>query len=168
MLSQRNGSILKTTRDELRTLIANGIEEWESYGSIAKKIREVDPFVFSKARAKTIAVNEIWRSYGWANHEPWRELTREGYELEKSWQSSDDDKVRPTHMENERAWWIPFEDDFPWTGDEFAPSTEDINCRCTSIHQVVWIKAFWQRQRVPRDMEAKEIKKLFENLKNRV
>jgi hypothetical protein len=27
MLSQRNGSILKTTRDELRTLIANGIEE---------------------------------------------------------------------------------------------------------------------------------------------
>lgn len=59
MLSQRQGSILKTTRDELRGIIKNGIAEGNSYGAIAKQIREVDPFVFSKARAKTIAVNEI-------------------------------------------------------------------------------------------------------------
>jgi uncharacterized protein with gpF-like domain len=77
MLSQRNGSILKTTRDELRQLIADGIREGQSYGEIAKQIRETDPFVFSKARAKTIAVNEIGRSYGWANHEPGRVLTEE-------------------------------------------------------------------------------------------
>jgi len=166
MLSQRSWSILKTTRDELRTLIWKWIEEWQSYWQIAKQRREVDPFVFSKARAKTIAVNEIWRSYGWANHEPWRELTREGYVLEKSWQTSDDKDVRDSHRVNEKAWWIPFDDLFPWTDDEFAPSPTEINCRCTSIHQVTWIKAFWQIHRVPRDIEAKDIKKLFENLKN--
>lgn len=103
MLSQRQGSILRTTRDELRIIIADGIEEGMSYGEIAKQIREVDPFVFSKARAKTIAVNEIGRSYGWANHEPGRVLTDEGYVLEKSWQTSDDNDVRPTHTENELA-----------------------------------------------------------------
>lgn len=29
-----------------------------------------DPFVFSKYRAKLIAVNETGRAFGWANHEP--------------------------------------------------------------------------------------------------
>lgn len=113
MLSQRKGSILKTTRDDLRFIMADGIEEGMSYGEIAKQIREMDPYVFSKSRAETIAVNEIGRSYGWANHEPGRVLTDEGYVLEKSWQTSDDDKVRPTHTENENAGWIPFEDSFP-------------------------------------------------------
>lgn len=62
-LSQRQGSILKTTRDELRTIMANGIDEGMSYTEIGKQILEQDPFVFSKSRAKTIAVNEIGRAY---------------------------------------------------------------------------------------------------------
>jgi len=58
-LSTRDGSTLKTTRDELRRIIADGLDDGKSYGQIAKEIREVDPFVFSKNRAKLIAVNEI-------------------------------------------------------------------------------------------------------------
>lgn len=63
MLSQKQGSILKTTRDELRSIMEKGVVEGNSYGAIAKQIREVDPWVFSKTRAKTIAVNEIGRAY---------------------------------------------------------------------------------------------------------
>jgi hypothetical protein len=58
-LSDYQGSILKTTRDELRTIIANGLDDKLSYGDIAKRISETDPFVFSKSRGKLIAVNEI-------------------------------------------------------------------------------------------------------------
>lgn len=63
MISNEDGSITKTTRDELRRLLSNGIDEGMSYGEIAKQIQETDPFVFSKYRAKLIAVNEVGRAY---------------------------------------------------------------------------------------------------------
>lgn len=113
MLSQRQGSILKTTRDELRGIIARGATEGSSYGEIAKQIRETDPFVFSKARANLIAVNEIGRAYGWANHQPALDLMKQGYILEKEWQTKHDDRVRPTHVENEKAGSIPLMQPFP-------------------------------------------------------
>lgn len=168
MLSQRQGSILKTTRDELRTLIKNGIEEGNSYGAIAKQIREVDPWVFSKARAKTIATNEIGRSYGWANYEPGRVLDDEGYVLVKEWQTSHDDRVRPLHVANESAGKIDFKKDFPGTNDQFAPSTHDINCRCTSTHEIVGIQDGKTIHHIEMGTTGKEIKKLFEILKKRV
>jgi len=167
-LSQKKWSILRTTRDELRTIMANWIDEGMSYTEIGKQILENDPFVFSKARAKTIAVNEIGRAYWWANHEPARVLQEDGYVMEKSWQSSDDDKVRPTHKENEDDGWIPFDDTFSGTGDQFAPSTEDINCRCTSTHRVTGISDWKSIHAIPRGMTGIEIKKIFENLKIRV
>jgi len=62
-LSTRDGSTLKTTRDEIRKIIADGLDDKYSYGQIAKNIEELDPFVFSKTRAKLISVNEIGRAY---------------------------------------------------------------------------------------------------------
>lgn len=104
MLSQKDGSVSKTTRDELRRIMADGVEAGFSYGEIAKQVEDADPFVFSASRARTIAANEVGRAYGWANHEPSRFLTEEeGYEMMKKWRTSNDDKVRETHMENEEA-----------------------------------------------------------------
>jgi uncharacterized protein with gpF-like domain len=57
--------------------------------------------------------------------------------MEKIWMTSEDDKVRPEHMENEDAGSIPIAEPFPGTGDEYAPSTVDINCRCTSTTEIV-------------------------------
>lgn len=128
----------QTTRDELRSILSKWVAEGNSYGEIAKDIRSVDPFVFSKSRAKTIAVNEIGRAYGFANHEPGSELNRQGYVLKKIWATSEDDKVRPEHTQNEAEGFIDFEEAFSGTGDQYAPST-DINCRCTSTHQITWI-----------------------------
>lgn len=58
-LSQKAGSTLKTTRDELRRIVADGLDNKLSYSDIAKQINELDPFVFSETRAKLISVNEI-------------------------------------------------------------------------------------------------------------
>ena len=70
MLSQRQGSISKTTRDELRRIITDGVEQGKSYTQVAQEIRQQDPFVFSRSRAMLIASNEIGKAYGWANLEP--------------------------------------------------------------------------------------------------
>lgn len=140
-LSQRQGSISKTTLAELKDIIAKGVEMGYSYTQVAKQIREKDPFVFSKSRAKLIAVNEIWRAYWFGSFEPSRVLAEEeGYIMEKLWQTSHDDKVRQRHTANETAWWIPLDKQFPGTWDQYAPSTIDIRCRCTSTTRIVWVK----------------------------
>lgn len=159
MLSQRDGSILKTTRDRLRRLMKDGINAGSSYGKIAKEIREEDPWVFSKARATLIAVNEVGRAYGWANHEPALELERQGYVVEKLWSTSKDDKVRPNHTANQAAGWIPLGKPFPGTQDQFAPSTNEIRCRCTSTHRIVAIQDGKTSHPIARGTPAKEIAK---------
>lgn len=113
-LSDRDGSISRTTKSELQKIIADGVQEGLSYSSIASQIRETDPFVFSKSRAELIAVNEVGRAYGFGTHEPSRVLVEdEGYTMEKKWNSSHDDRVRKTHAENASAGWIPFASKFP-------------------------------------------------------
>lgn len=137
-LSDRDGSTLKTTRDEVRKIISDGVAVWDSYSTIAKRIEEVDPFVFSKTRAKLIAVNEVGRAYGWADHQPWKELSGK-YIMEKKWNCHIDGKERDTHRENDLKWWIPFDDIWEATWDEYAPSYE-INCRCNSTDRIIGIK----------------------------
>lgn len=120
--------------------MAKGIDEGKSYGQIAKEIALEDPWVFSKSRATLIAVNEVGRAYGWGNHEPAVALQKEGYEMEKKWTTSHDEKVRRNHSQNEADGFIPLDKEFSGTGDEFAPSTNEIRCRCTSTHKIVAIK----------------------------
>lgn len=115
MLSQKDGSISKTTKERLLAIMEEGVANGESYGEIAKQIQQTDPWVFSKARATLIAVNEVGRAYGWANHEPAVELQRQGYVMVKQWTTSHDEKVRATHTQNEKAGLIPLSTSFPGT-----------------------------------------------------
>lgn len=135
-LSDRQGSISKGTKDMVSALIASGIDEGKSYGEIANDIREGVAYPFSRARAKLIAVNEVWRAYGFGNMEPNKELAREWYVLVKKWNTSHDAKVRQSHIENWKQGWIPLEDNF-LNGDEYAPSVRDINCRCTMESRII-------------------------------
>jgi len=138
MLSQNQGSISKTTNDEVRAIIANWLQEWQSYSQIAKEIRETDPFVFSKSRAKLIAVNEIGRAYGFADYQPLLEVQSQWFIMEKKWVTSNDLKVRPSHYTNQSDWWIPLNNYFTGTGDTSAPSNVDYRCRCTMTSRIVW------------------------------
>jgi hypothetical protein len=136
MLSTRQGSILKTTRDQLRGIIATGLDNGLSYSDIAEQIQKVDTYVFSKGRAKAIAQNEVGRAYGWAQNEGMRELAKE-YVIEKLWVTSHDEKVRPEHNANAEEGWIPFEAMWQGTNDTFAPSSTDYNCRCFQQDRIV-------------------------------
>lgn len=139
-LSQRDWSISKTTNDELRRIIAQWIDDWFAYWGIAKKIRETDPFVFSKARAELIAVQEVGQAYWFANYQPMLDMSEEyWYVFEKLWVTSHDEKVRQTHKDNEAMGWIPMDKEFI-TWDMFAPS-KDFRCRCYMKDKIVDLKS---------------------------
>lgn len=138
-LSQRDGSIAKTTEKEILTILADWVKSGKSYTQIWKEIQATDPFVFSRERAKLIAIQETGQAYGWSSFEPAKEMQRQGYVMEKIWATSKDWRVRETHRENEAQGYIPLENIWQATGDMYAPS-KDFRCRCTSTTRIVWIK----------------------------
>lgn len=140
-LSQRDWSINKTTNDELRRIIAQWIDDWFAYWWIAKQIKETNPFVFSKARANLIAVQEVWQAYWFANYQPMLDMNEQYWFIfEKLWVTNHDGKVRATHLENEGMWWIPMDKEFV-TWDMYAPS-HDFRCRCYMKDKVVDLKCY--------------------------
>jgi hypothetical protein len=136
-LSERDGSIYKTTKQQILTILRDWVRLGKSYWEIAREIRDTQPFVFSKARAKLIAVQETWQAYGWANFEPAKIMSSRWFKMEKHWWTSRDDRVRPTHTDNMKQWWIDIKKIWTWTWDMYAPSKE-FNCRCTSTFRIVW------------------------------
>ncbi len=140
-LSQKQWSINKTTNDELRRIIAQGIDDGFAYGWIAKKIRETNPFVFSRARAELIAVQEVGQAYWFANYQPMLDMNKDyGFIFEKLWVTSHDEKVRETHRENEEMGWIWMDEEFV-TGDQYAPSKQ-FRCRCYMKDRISDLKKF--------------------------
>ncbi len=61
------------------------------------------------------------------------ETEKRGFLAEKKWITSHDLRVRDTHTANEREQWIPGRQAWKATGDQYAPSERDINCRCVMI-----------------------------------
>lgn len=114
-LSQRDGSISKTTNDEVRKLITDGVDAGKSYGMIAREIQDTDPWVFSKSRATLIAVQEVGQAYGFGNWQPVLDMMETGLEFEKLWVTSHDPKVRESHNDNEAQGWIPATEDWQAT-----------------------------------------------------
>ena len=139
-LSQKDGSISKTTQDELKRIIADWIDEWMWYWAIAKQIREVEPFVFSKSRAELIAVQEVWQAYWFGNYQPFVDMQQDWYIFEKKWLTSHDAKVRETHTQNEEEGWVPLDHEYSATWwDSYAPS-QDFRCRCYMTQRIAWVK----------------------------
>lgn len=60
MLSNRDGSIALTTKDTIREIIAQGINDGNTYQEVAQQIvQQTDAGIFSPQRAQLIAVREI-------------------------------------------------------------------------------------------------------------
>jgi len=135
-LSNYKGSITHTTIMELTNIVTEGIDKWLSYTEIGTKIKKTNPFVFSRARANMIAVNEVWRAYGYANYLPAVKLQEDWFKVVKHRHTSGDLKVRATHRQNESDGRISLDARFSWTGDIYAPS-HDINCRCYHTYKTI-------------------------------
>jgi hypothetical protein len=85
---------------------------------------------FSKERAKNIAVFELGDAYEHGNMLVARDLQVGGLEMQKSWLTVGDDRVRPDHRGNQAQGWIPLDDAFA-DGTNRPPT--DPRCRCTLL-----------------------------------
>jgi len=137
-LSNKNWSIAQTTIDDILKIIRNWIDNWLWYWEIGKDIVKTNPFVFSKSRAELIAVTEVWRAYEFWKFQPMKDLQNKGEIVLKKWQTVEDDRVRESHLANQRDWYIPLDVPFSWTGDMYAPAKnkEPYRCRCSCIYLV--------------------------------
>ena len=128
-------SIWQTTHTRVKKLIRKWVNEWLSYPEIAKNMTELDPLVFSKNRAKLMAISELWTAYEKGKNMPMQDLADKWETVLKAWVTVEDDKVRPDHMQNQDDWYIWLKIPFSWTGSQTAPYS--YNCRCATIYRVI-------------------------------
>lgn len=129
-----------TTRNELNRLISTAVNDgadWKKLGRLieGKYADFAGPPLFPSkkfhSRAEAVAAFEIGDAYEggqWARIERQRGL---GDAFEKKWLNAGDSKVRPAHVVNARADWVPMDDAFPGDGASRPPT--DPGCRCTTI-----------------------------------
>ncbi len=124
----------QTTKDELRPVLLEAIKTGQSHQELSATLS--NKFLFSKTRAKMIAVHEIGDAYEQGNYIPMQDAQAEGYEVMKKWLTVGDSRVTPSHRQNQGDGWIPLDKTFSGTGDERAPASNNPNCRCTTLFEI--------------------------------
>jgi uncharacterized protein with gpF-like domain len=119
-----------TTRNQLNTLISQGIDSGWSYDRLAEKI--VDMGGFSEERARRIAVYELRDAYEGGQFKMISRMNLTGLPMETAWLTAGDDRVRDSHRASQAEGWQD-------VGYVFASGAErppvDPGCRCTSLYR---------------------------------
>lgn len=140
MLSDRQGSINKTTKDRVLEIIRDGVNNRQSYTQVANQIAALSvEGIFSKSRAQMIATNEVGKAYEFGNYIPVEEFSqRTGKRVIKYWQTVGDLKVTAQCNENEQKSkaGIPLNAQFA-SGDLTAPRSTHPRCRCSTSYEVI-------------------------------
>ena len=126
---ERMRRIWQTTRETLKRMLSQAADEGWSYDRTAKAIRERYKH-FSRQRAKNIAVFELGDAYEHGNLLVAKDLQDGGLEMQKSWLTVGDHRVRPDHRGNQAEGWIPLDTSFA-DGSDRPPT--DPGCRCTLL-----------------------------------
>ena len=137
-LSNYRGNINKTTTDKIGGIINTSMKKGRSVGATAELIsRQGKEGVFSVARGELISVTETGRAYGKGARIPIDEfkLTNPTRPVLKLWQTAGDERVRPSHIDNEGDGWIDYNATHSGTGEKFAPSF-DFRCRCAEQYDI--------------------------------
>jgi hypothetical protein len=130
-------AINNETKRGLRTIIATGLSEGQSYDQIARTIRErfegfatPAPQQHIRSRSHLVAVTETGNAYEVGNRAVADNLVAAGLVMEKSWLTVGDKRVSADCAANEGADWIPLDDTFPGGVDQ---PLQHPACRCTML-----------------------------------
>jgi hypothetical protein len=124
--------IQDTTKESLKGLISQGLDNGWSYNQTAKEIRKLFDGPITTKRAQLIAVTESARAYEAGNRAFADTLVDDGIQIEKQWVTSHDDRVSDGCETNELDGWIPI--DQPHTsGDQEPPRFP--GCRCYEAYR---------------------------------
>jgi hypothetical protein len=125
-LEQIGSDLDKTTVDEIRTILVNGLEAEKPFSTIIAEIKQAG--AFSRQRAETIAVSEIGNAFSQGTLGAAKDVAADGVVMEKSWLA--EDEPCPICEENANADWLDVDEDFP-SGDD-APLAHP-NCLCALL-----------------------------------
>ena len=127
--------INNTTRSYLNSMISQAVAEGHSYDRLSQAIGDrFTEFATGgdNPRSKRVAVFELGDAYEEGNAMAAGELLDAGLALEKKWLTAGDDRVRPSHKENQAQGYISFADSHS-SGDDRPPT--DSGCRCTELYR---------------------------------
>lgn len=126
--------INEVTRTQMSGIITRGVDEGQSYNSIAKQISQRwgefavgKPQLHIQSRAHLVAVTEMAEAYGEGNFQTAQEMESAGLEMEKHWHDVGDERVSEGCISNTSAGWIGIRADFP-SGHTHEPRFP--GCRC--------------------------------------
>jgi len=121
-----------TTRDGIKTIITDALDTGKSYSQTAKIISDAFNGELGRGRARTIAVYESAQAYESGNSIFAASLKEGGIEIEKSYQTSKDDKVSDLCQGNADDGWIPLDEEHS-SGVMNPPG--HVNCRCYEMYR---------------------------------
>lgn len=138
-LSDSQGNIDATTKRGLKKVLVEAHDEGLAYSKTATQIRALsDKGVFSTARAQMIATREIGVAYEEGNAEVMNDFRSRypGRQVQKKWQTVNDERVTETHRQNQSMGWIDYNLEFTGTGDQHAPGSDNPRCRCFTRYEI--------------------------------
>lgn len=137
--AERVAGINQTTRDQLRTLLAEAREGGWSYDKLAAEIRHKftgfatpSPLQHIRSRAHLVAVTETGDAYEASRRVMADRLRAAGFTMEKSWLDVGDSRVDPICASNAGEGWIPIDQSF---GSGAGRPPEHPGCRCTTEYR---------------------------------
>ena len=128
-LSDFKWTITHTTKFNVIKILKEWLENNLTINDIQNEINKLNEKLFSPARARSIAITEIWKAYEYWNYQPIKELSESWVQIKKLWLTCRDVKVRPEHMECEELWWVDLDFEYPSVWTKIPPWW--VNCRCT-------------------------------------
>lgn len=123
--------IQQTTADDLKKVVAQGLDEGWSLNDTAREIQKFFAGA-SEERARTIAVHESAQAYEAGNRAFIDTIEDDGVEMEKFYQTSEDDRVSDLCRGNQADGWIPVNERHS-SGVQSPPG--HVNCRCCELYR---------------------------------
>jgi HK97 family phage portal protein len=139
-ISTRNvTSVVKSSLDQMKNIITSSYSEQVSVNELSSRIRDVfDDISASKgltiSRTETLTAVSVGQDLKTRNFKA--QYPKDAKNLKRVWMTSEDEKVRPTHEDNNGV-VVDVGEDFPnglkYPRDPNGSAEEVINCRCSFI-----------------------------------
>ena len=130
---QGDKNIVAYTREAIRSVIAEGLDQNLGHAKIADAIQA--SVAFSADRAELIADSEIRMANAAGKTEGWQAAQSSGLTLQKAWQTSNDGDCCDECQDNEDAGLIALDEAFPSGAQDEGDSHP--NCHCVTYVEVV-------------------------------
>ena len=129
------GSILYETKREIIGLMKKAIDENRTIWKLSIQVEKLWDRLFWKTMATAVAITEIHNAFENGKRIAIQDLVNEWKQIQKYWLTCNDDKVRETHMQAQKEWWVDIEYIYNSVWVRMPPWW--YNCRCNLLYKEI-------------------------------